>query len=254
MTTTDAYPSELQDLITTTFSRADLADLCLRLGVPFDSLPDAGLAAQARELILLLARQERLPALLAALQAVRPNVAWPPVPPGYRPPAAAAPPAPAAAPSAPAGGGSSFTLGSVKADNLIVGNHANMTINQGPRYDLSGDFRGALLNIESTLRDTRQAIENLPAPDDARAALIRLVGRLDRALQTTPPDRAPQAAEVADITKELVKAAGAARPRPAVLRGLGDELRQAAAALADAVPAAPDIADQLASAVVDLTA
>ena len=31
MTTTDAYPSELQDLITTTFSRPDLADLCLRL-------------------------------------------------------------------------------------------------------------------------------------------------------------------------------------------------------------------------------
>ena len=247
MTTTDAYPSELHDLITTTFSRPDLADLCLRLGINFDSLPDAGLAAQARELILLLARQERLPELLDALRAVLPNVAWPPVPPGYRLPAAA-PPAPTA------GGGSSFTLGSVKADNLIVGNHANMTINQGPRYDLSGDFRGALLNIESTLRDTRQAIENLPAPDDARAALIRLVGRLGRALQTTPPDRAPQAAEVADITKELVKAAGAARPRPAVLRGLGDELRQAAAALADAVPAAPDIADQLASAVVDLTA
>ena len=66
MTTTDAYPSELQDLITTTFSRPDLADLCLRLGINFDSLPDAGLAAQARELILLLARQERLPAAGAA--------------------------------------------------------------------------------------------------------------------------------------------------------------------------------------------
>lgn len=243
MPTADAYPAELQALITTYFSRPELADLCLRLGVTFDSLPDAGLAAQARELILLLARQERLPALLAALRAERPSVDWPPVPPGYRPPAAASP--------APAGGG--FAIGSVRADTLIIGNDATMTVNQGPRYDLSGDFRGAILNIESTLRDVRQTIEGLPAPDDARAGLIRLAGRLDKALQATPPDRVRQAAEVADIAKELVEAAGAARPRPAVIRGLGDELRGAAAALADAVPAAPDIADEIANALVDLT-
>lgn len=237
----ETYLATLQDLLTSAFSRDELADLCLRLGVNFDSLPAAGLEAQARELVLLLARQERLPALLAALRAERPNVDWPPVPPGYRPPAAA---------PAPAAGG--FTIGTVTADNLIIGNDAQMTVRYGPRYDLSGDFRGALLNIESTLRDTRQTIESLPVADDARAALIRLVGRLDRALQTTPPDRARQAAEVADITKELAEAAGAARPRPAVIHALSDELRRAAAALAEAVPAAPDIAGQIAAAVAGL--
>ncbi len=244
MTIADAYPAELQGLITVYFSRAELADLCLRLDVNFDSLPDTGLAAQARELVLLLARQNRLPELLEALRAERPRVAWPPVPPGYRPPAAAAPPAPS--------GGGGFSIGSVTAGNLIIGNDANMTVNQGSRHDPSGDARGALLAIEATLRDTLQTIEGLSVPDDARAGLIRIVVRLDRALRATPPDRVAQATEVADVAKELVEAAGAARPRPAVVRGLGDTLREAANALAGPVPAAPDLAAQFAAAVIDL--
>ncbi len=245
MSTADAYPALLQERLTAAFNRAELADLCLRLGVNFDSLPDAGLAAQARELILLLARQERLPALLAALRDERPAVDWPPVPPDYRPPAVAA------APPAPSGGG--ITVGTAKAENMIIGNDGQQTITHGPRYDLSGDFRGALLNIESTLRDVRQAIEGLPAADDAaRAGLIRLVGRLDRALRATPPGREAEAAEVADITRELTNAAGAARPRKAVVRGQGDALREATAALADAMPDVPVIAAQMAAAAVAL--
>ena len=66
------------------------------------------------------------------------------------------------------------------------------------------------------------------------------------------PQRVAQATEVADVAKELVEAAGAARPRPAVVRGLGDTLREAANALAGPVPAAPDLAAQFAAAVIDL--
>lgn len=166
------------------------------------------------------------------------QVAGPP-PPGYRPPAAA---------PTPAAGG--ISVGTVNATNVIVGNDANMTVSYGPRYDLSGDFRGALLNIESTLRDTQQAIDALPtAGDDARAGLHRLVVRLDRALRATPPGREAEATEVADLARELIEKAGGPKPRPAVIRGQGDALREAAAALADAVPDAPDIAAQLAASV-----
>lgn len=157
---------------------------------------------------------------------------------GYRPPAAA---------PAPAAGG--ISVGTVNATNVIVGNDANMTVSYGPRYDLSGDFRGALLSIESTLRDTQQAIGALPAAgDDVRAGLRRLIVRLDRALLATPPGREAEATEVADLAKELIEKAGGPKPRPAVIRGHGDALREAAAALADAVPDAPDIAGQLAAA------
>lgn len=243
MPPTDAYPALLQERLTAAFSRAELADLCLRLGVNFDSLPDAGLAAQARELVLLLARQERLPALLALARAERPHVDWPPVPPGYRPPAAASAPA-------PSGG---ISIGSVTADNVIVGDHGQQTITHGPRYDLSGDFRGALLNIESTLRDTQQAIDALPvAGDAARAGLHHLIVRLDRALRATPPGRAAEAEEVAALAKELMVAAGAARPRRGVIQSLGDDLAATAVALADAVPDTPAIARQIAAAVAAL--
>ena len=239
---TGAYLALLQERMTAAFNRAELADLCLRLGVNFDSLPDAGLEAQARELILLLARQGRLPELLAALRDERPAVDWPPVPPDFRPPAAA---------PAPAAGG--FTIGSVNAEHLIIGHDAKMNVTHGPRYELSGDFREALLNIESTLHDVRQTVEALPAADDAaRAGLIRLVGRLDRALRATPPGRAAEAAEVADIARDLIEAAGAARPRKAVVRGQGDALREAAAALADAMPDVPVIAGSIAAAAVAL--
>jgi hypothetical protein len=176
----NTYVADLQGLITATINRTELADLCLRLDVNFDGLPDAGLAEQAGELILALARRERLPDLLAALRAERPHVNWPPIPPGYRPPAAF--PTPAAL----SGG---FSIGSVDAGNLIIGNDAVMNVSQGARYELSGDFRGAIVNIESTLRDTRHTIEALPAADDARAELIRLVGQLERALRAAPPGR-----------------------------------------------------------------
>jgi hypothetical protein len=239
MADSDAYLADLQGLIVATFSRAELADLCLRLGINFDSLPDAGLAEQARELILALARRERLPELLAGLRAARPHVAWPPVPPGYRPPAAAA----------PAGG---FSIGSVNAGNLIVGNDAVMNVSQGARYELSGDFRGAIVNIESTLRDTQQTIEALPAPDDARAELIRLVGQLERALRAAPPGWEEEAAEVADLTQALVDAAGAEKPKKPAIRALGEGLKEAAEALRDDLPAVVEIAARIAAAVASL--
>lgn len=242
MTAADAYPAELQGLITATFSRSELADLCLHLGVNFDSLPDAGLDAQARELILLLARQGRLPALLAALWAERPLVDWPPVPPDFRPPVAAA---------APLGGGT--TVGTANAENMIIGPNAHMTITHGPRYDLSGDFRGALLNIESTLRDTRQTIQNLPAADDAaRADLLRMVGQLDKALRSAPPGREEAAAEVADMTQALVDAAGAEKPKKPAIRALSEGLKEAAEVLLDDLPAVVEIAARITAVVASL--
>ena len=246
MSTTDTYLAELQALITTYFSRAELADLCLRLGVNFDSLPDAGLAAQARELILLLARQGRLPELLALARAERPHVDWPPVPPDFRPPAAAA----AAAPSAPSGGISVVTA---NAQNMIIGNDAEMTVNYAPRDEPAGGSGDALPAVTAALREARQAVETLPAADDAaRAGLIRLINRLDRALRATPPGRAAEAEEVAGLARDLVAAAGVAKPRRSVVRALGDDLGQAAGALSGAAPDLPAIAGSIAAAVAGL--
>lgn len=247
MPPSDAYPALLQERLTAAFSRAELADLCLRLGVNFDSLPDAGLDAQARELVLLLARQGRLLALLALARAERPHVDWPPVPPDFRPPAAAA----AAAPSAPSGGG--ITVGTANAQNMIIGNDAEMTVNYAPRDEPAGGSGDALPAVTAALREARQAVEALPAADDAaRAGLIRLINRLDRALRAAPPGRAAEAEEVAGLARDLVAAAGAVKPRRSVVRALGDDLVQAAGVLAGAAPDLPAIAGSIAAAVAGL--
>lgn len=234
------YSALLQERLITYFDRAELADLCLRLGVNFDSLPDASLGAQARELILLLARQERLPEMLAALRAERPTIDWPPVPPDYRPPAASLSPG-----EADSSRQNKYNIGTVNAGNLAIGDWATLNVN-----NFSGDFRGAMVNVQSTLRDTRQAVEALPAADDAaRADLIRLIGQLERTLHATPPGREMEAEEVAEMARELVEAAGADKSSRATVRRLGAGLKEAAGALADALPSIVEIAARIATVV-----
>jgi formylglycine-generating enzyme required for sulfatase activity len=85
----DPYLAQLSELLATYFNRADVKALCLELDFNYDSLPPAGVDEQIIELVLALARRGRLPALLEALRRKRPTVAWPDVPPDFRPPAGA---------------------------------------------------------------------------------------------------------------------------------------------------------------------
>ena len=102
----------LRQMMVTYFSLEDFKDLCFALeqyGVAYDSLPGDGLPPKARELILLCDRAGLQSQLLAACQALRPNVQWAEETATAPPPAAGAPtatptpsaPAAATAPSAP---------------------------------------------------------------------------------------------------------------------------------------------------------
>ncbi|MCB9421360.1 MAG: SUMF1/EgtB/PvdO family nonheme iron enzyme [Ardenticatenaceae bacterium] len=69
--------SQLLQLLTTHFNRDELKTLCHELGVNFDELPEGGISGQARELIHLLRRQERLADLIEWGRRLRPKAAWP---------------------------------------------------------------------------------------------------------------------------------------------------------------------------------
>jgi len=136
----DAYLAYLSERVAVYFNRAELQALCLRLDFNFDSLPAAGLGEQARELVLALARRERLPDLLDELRRERSTVEWPPVPPGFRPPAepGAAPVAPTALAAPP----SKYQIGSVAAGNLAIGDNAQVTVHRGSGEEgVAGDER-----------------------------------------------------------------------------------------------------------------
>ncbi len=69
--------SQLRQLLTTHFNRDELKTLCHDLGVNFDELPEGSITGQARELIHLLRRQDKLAELLELVQKLRPKVGWP---------------------------------------------------------------------------------------------------------------------------------------------------------------------------------
>ena len=46
----------------------------------------------------------------------------------------------------------------------------------GDRFDMSGDFRGAIINIKSTLRDVQQSVGRIDSSDEnAKEEIKKLV-------------------------------------------------------------------------------
>ena len=67
----------LRQTISKAFDDEELRTLCFALGVAYDDLPATGKSHKVRELVALCDRQDRLPALLAQCQKLRPNREWP---------------------------------------------------------------------------------------------------------------------------------------------------------------------------------
>ena len=113
-------------------------------------------------------------------------------------------------------------------------------------FNLSGNFSGAILNIQSTLLDVQQAVGEMNTSDEAsRQELKDLIAQLSKALETTPPAQALQAKEVADQAKTLVEQASAPKPNKSILHVTGEGLKQAAKDLEGAIPSILGIATQI---------
>lgn len=68
--------TKITKLLNQHFDREELRTLCFQLGIDYDDLPAEGRANKARELVKLLSRQDRLPALVALCKELRPNADW----------------------------------------------------------------------------------------------------------------------------------------------------------------------------------
>lgn len=71
--------SELIDLIRQYFSKAEVEDLCFRLGIDYDDLPGEGKANKVMHLVRHCRQHSRLVGLTALCAQLRPHVMWPPV-------------------------------------------------------------------------------------------------------------------------------------------------------------------------------
>jgi septal ring factor EnvC (AmiA/AmiB activator) len=122
------------------------------------------------------------------------------------------------------------------------------------RFNLSGDFRGAIVNIKSTLTNVQQSVGEIRTEDAmTRKELEQLIGQLSEALQKAPVEHQEQAQAVAETAKVLVDSAKAEKPNKTMLQISGEGLKQAAQNLADVMPAVVGIAGQIVLTVAKLT-
>jgi len=121
--------------------------------------------------------------------------------------------------------------------------------------NLSGDFRGAIINIKSTLTNVQQSVGTMASEDpEARRELEKLIGQLSEALQKVPENNKEDAQAVADLTQSLVESAKVEKPNKTMLQITGEGLKKAAQNLAEVLPTVLPIATQIVAAVLKIVA
>jgi hypothetical protein len=144
-------------------------------------------------------------------------------------------------------GGGAYIGGNVTVGGEFVGRDK---IVHGDTFHMTGDFRGANVNVKSTLTHVTQTIGALPGADPAaRAELERLIRQLNDALQQVPPHKAEDAEAVAESAERLVESAAKGKPNRRMIEISGEGLKAAAQNLAGVMPAVLTIAAQIVAAV-----
>lgn len=160
-------------------------------------------------------------------------------------------------PLAPLPGGPTVNTGGggYVGGNVTAGGDVNLgatTIGgdqiKGSKYVMSGDFRGAALNIESQLNNVTQTILAAPVGDAAdRADLTGLIAGLQAEMAQLPAGRIQEAKLLATRLEKVSKALSGGDAELAVVGG--SALERAADALADARPGIPAAARRITAAI-----
>ncbi len=123
----------------------------------------------------------------------------------------------------------------------------------GDQFNLSGDFRGAILNIKSTLTNVQQSVSKMQTDDvKTREELEHLIAQLSVLLEKVPEARRDQAEAVADTAKIMVEAVTADKPKKTLIQITGEGLKQAAQNLADVLPDIITIATKITASAIKL--
>ncbi len=123
----------------------------------------------------------------------------------------------------------------------------------GDTFTMSGDFRGAIVNIKSTLTNVSQTVGALPGADEStKDELKQLIQQLSQALEQAPPDKVEEAEAVAKSAELLVQTANEEKPNKTMVQITGEGLKQAAKNIAEVMPTVLTIATQIVTTVAKL--
>lgn len=143
--------------------------------------------------------------------------------------------------------GDKISVGDVSGSGIAIGRGASASVTTGDTY--SGDFRGAITSVHSTLSNVSQSIGSIPKADDQdKADLEQLVASLDKVLQEMvrhKPERGDDAEAVAELTKRLVDTASAENPNKTMLQITAEGLKSAAKNVAEMMPEVLDIVSKI---------
>lgn len=146
-------------------------------------------------------------------------------------------------------GGGAFFAGPVTAGGDILAGRMTAAGDaiKGSKVVASGDFRGAVLNIESHLSAVTQSILAAPLAGEAKADLNSLVAALELEMRLAPTERIK---EVEAVAARLARVLAAVETGDGELAGIGGRaLERAADALADARPTVPAAVRQITAAI-----
>ena len=162
------FLAEMQSKLSQYFSGEEIETLAFILGVDYDSLRGGTKPTKVNALIADIARNGRLENLLREARKQRANVVWPAVPADFTLPQGASGSESDGATIYQIGslntGGGAFIGGGVTAGGSVNAGHTAVAGDEikGSKYVMSGDFRGAILNIESRLDNVTQSLQAAP--------------------------------------------------------------------------------------------
>lgn len=123
----------------------------------------------------------------------------------------------------------------------------------GDTFNLSGDFRGAILNIKSKLENVSQNVNQIPHGDPLiRNKLKQLIEQLNGVLQEAPLEKAEEVRAVAASTEQLVDSATEEKPDRATVQITAEGLKTAAEKIGSVLPAVLTIATKIVAIVIKL--
>jgi len=134
--------------------------------------------------------------------------------------------------------GDKISVGNISGSSgIAIGSGAQASVHTGDNIDMSGDFRGAMVNVKSTLKNVQQTIGSIPhGTPQEKDELKQLITQLEEALKTTPPERAEEAEVVTTLTQNLTDEAAKEYPNKTMLQISGEGLKAAAKNLAAITP------------------
>jgi hypothetical protein len=258
--------TEIKNALNTYFSLGEINTLCFDLGIPYEEIRREGKTNTITALVEYAGRMAQLGQVIAYINKARPHAN---LSPGVPKPGQTAAPPPQNQPPAihvegdyiagdKVGGdqvdGDKISAGDISGTAIIGrGGTAASQTNTGDTYTFSGNFSGAILNVNATLKNVTQTIGALPrADDETKAELQQLVAQLQDTLQQVPADKSEDAEAVAKLTGTFMDMANEEKPNKQLLQITGEGLKQAAKNLAAIVPDVVKIAGAIVSAVLAL--